>query len=96
MRAILLDYQGRPIRFPEERWQHIIQRHRDMADFEEGIGKTLLAPDQIRRDANDPTTVRLYYKWFPVTPQGSKWVRVAVKFLNGDAFVLTALLTGRI
>ena len=96
MRAILLDYQGRAIRFPEERWQHIRQRHRDMADMEAAIGATLLAPEHIRRDATDPDTVRLYYKWFPVTPRGSKWVRVAVKFLNGDGYVLTAFLTGRI
>ena len=96
MRALLLDYQGRAIRFPEERWQHIRQRHRDMADMEAAIGSTLLAPEHIRRDAADPDTVRLYYKWFPVTPRGSKWVRVAVKFLNGDAYVLTAFLTGRI
>lgn len=96
MRALLLDYQGRVIRLPGERWRHILNRHRDMADLEYAIGATLLAPEQIRRDATDPDTVRLYYKWFPVTPRGSKWVRVAVKFLNGDAYVLTAFLTGRI
>ena len=96
MRALLLDYQGWAIRLPEERWRHIRQRHRDMADMEAAIGATLLAPEHIRRDAADPDTVRLYYKWFPVTPRGSKWVRVAVKFLNGDAYVLTAFLTGRI
>lgn len=96
MRALLPDYQGRIIRFPEERWRHIIHRHREMVEMEDAIGATLLAPEQIRRDATDPDTVRLYYKWFPVTPRGSKWVRVAVKFLNGDAYVLTAFLTGRI
>ena len=96
MRALLLDYQGRAIRFPEERWQHIISSHPEMTVMEETIAETLLTPDQIRRDVVDPVTVRLYYKWFPGTPYGDKWVKVAVKFLNGDAFVLTALSTGRI
>ena len=96
MRAILLDYQGRAIRFPEERWQHIIASHPEMTVMEETIAETLLTPDQIRRDVVDPVTVRLYYKWFPGTPYGDKWVKVAVKFLNGDAFVLTALATGSI
>ena len=96
MRALLLDYQGRAIRFPEERWQHITASHPEMTAMEGTIAETLLTPDQIRRDATDPATVRLYYKWFPGTPYGDKWVKVAVKLLNGDAFVLTALATGSI
>ena len=96
MRALLLDYQGRDIRFPEERWRHILGGHPELADMEETIGATLLAPDEIRRDATDPDTVRLYYRWFPHTPYGGKWVKVAVKFLNGDAFVVTAMAISRI
>ena len=96
MRALLLDYQGRAIRFPEERWQHILGGHPELAAMEQTIGATLLSPDYIRRDAADPATVRLYYRWFPNTPYGGKWVKVAVKFFNGDAFVVTAMATGRI
>ena len=62
----------------------------------EVIGETLLAPDLVRLDPEDPDTVRLYCKWYYHTPIGGKWVIVVVKLLNGDAFVLTSLPTGRI
>ena len=66
-----------------------------MQHMPEVIEQTLIDPDEIRRDAIDPDTVRLYLKWLPETPLGSKWALVAVKFLNGDAFVVTSYTTNR-
>ena len=58
---------------------------------------TLQDPEVIVRSAQDRATVRIYHKWFKHTAVGSKWGRVAVKFLdNGDAFVLTAYTEHRI
>lgn len=94
MRANLLDYQGRAIRFPEERWQHILSHHSIMADKEDVIGKTLLDPDEIRLDPDDPNAVKLYYRWFEGIRTGNRRYVVAVKFLNGDAFVLTSCPAG--
>ena len=97
MRAMLLDYQGRAIRFPEERWRHIISEHADMALLEDTIGATLLEPDEIFRDPEDPETVRLYYRWFYDLPGfGIERICVTVKVFNGDAFVVTAFIAGHI
>ena len=90
MRALLLDYQGRAIRLPEERWRHILSDHGEMALMEETIGETLSDPDEIMRDAKDPVAVRLYYRWFYGLPVGDHRICVVVKVFNGDAFVLTA------
>ena len=66
-----------------------------MAEMEYVIGETLLAPDEIRRDSRDPETVRLYLKWYDDLPVGSKWVLVAVKMINGDAYVVTSFTFSR-
>ena len=96
MRAILLDYQGRAIRFPEERWQHILIDHSEMAAMEYTIGETLADPDEIYRDPQDPNTVRLYYRWFNGLPVGDNRICVAVKVFNGDAYVITAFVASHI
>lgn len=93
MRANLLDYQGRAIRFPEERWQHIIGRHRDMETIPHTIPETLLDPDVVLRDPIDPDAGRLYYRWYSWENASEKWVMVSVKMLVDDAFVLTAMQT---
>ena len=61
-----------------------------MADFERSISIMLLDPDEIRRDRKDPESVRLYYRWFYNERAEGKRYMVAVKFLNGDAYVLTS------
>ena len=60
----------------------------------EVIGETLLNPDEIRRDARDPASVRLYYRWFYGLPVGDHWICVSVKVFNGDSFLLTAYVAG--
>ena len=90
---IIQDFQGQPIRLPEERWQHIITRkdHAYMVYMRAELDETLQDPDVIRKSDRDPDTVHIYYKWYENTVVGSKWVLVAVRFFdNGDAFVLTA------
>ena len=87
---MLIDYQGREIRFPEERWQHIIGEHPVMALMEEVIGETLLDPDGIFRDPEDPDSIRLYYRWFYGIPLGDGRICVVVKVFNGDAFVISS------
>lgn len=90
MRALLTDFQGRIIRLPEERWQHIISGHPIMAQLEEVITVTLLDPDEIRRDPDDPETVTLYYRRFEGVRTGNRRYVVAVKSLDSDAYVLTS------
>ena len=65
-----------------------------MAQREEFIRVTLLDPDEIRIDPDDPETVRLYYRWFEESRTENRRYVVAVKFLNGDAYVLTSTPAG--
>lgn len=88
---IIIDFQGQPIRFPYERWLHIIMRHLYMAELRETIGETLQDPDIVIRSRQDPEAAVIYQKWLAGTAVGDKWVRVVVKvFDRNDAFVLTA------
>jgi hypothetical protein len=60
------------------------------------VGETLQDPDEVWKSFSDPDSARVYYRWYTDTRVGDKWVCVAVKFLEKDAFVLTAYATGRI
>ena len=90
MRALLTDFQGRVVRFPEERWVHIIARHAEMVDMEWVISETLLDPDEIYRDPTASGEVQLYYKRYQGLPIGDERICIVVRVLDNDAFVITA------
>ena len=94
--VIFEDPQRRLIRLPDERWQHICITHPEMTTMLRNVCGTLKQPDEITIPDDDPDTVRSYYKWFTGTVVGDKWVRVVVKYLPDDAFVLTAFVTSRV
>ena len=83
------------IRLTARQWGHIIDAHPDMLGMESVVQETLEDPDEVRRSRDDPNTVRLYYMRY-TTPQSGKMVCVIVKFLEDDAFILTAYQTYRI
>lgn len=60
------------------------------------LQETLEPPDRLIIPGDETETVRRYYKLFTNTIVGDKWLRVAVKHLKDDAFVLTALMTGQV
>ena len=94
--AVIVDFWGRPIRLPYERWLHIVMHHPYMVDMREAIGETLRGPDIVIRSKQDREAAAVYQKWIEGTAVGDKWVRVVVKVLDGgDAFVLTALARNR-
>ena len=88
------DPQGRPVRLSSERWQHICARHPEMEAMMEYIHRAVTQPDLVVGSESDPETVILYQKQFPGLALGNGWVRVAVKYLEDDAFVLTAFIAG--
>ncbi|WP_107666322.1 hypothetical protein [Cyanothece sp. BG0011] len=91
---ILIDYQGHQIRLTQERLTHILQ-HPEMLTMEEEIKTTLQYPEEVRRSKTD-TCVILSYRFYQNTQVGNKWLCVVTKYLNDDAFVITAYLTHRI
>jgi len=94
MTKILTDYRGFPVRFTEERLIHILDNP-EMAMLEDRIEETLQHPKQVRK-SNTDNQVILNYRYYLNTLMGDKWLCAVTKYLDNDAFLLTAYLTNRI
>ncbi|MDY6804379.1 MAG: hypothetical protein SXA11_11300 [Cyanobacteriota bacterium] len=90
----LIDYRDRQVRLTEERLEHIL-RHPELSGMEDEIDVTLRNPEEVRRSRTDET-VLLSYRYYTGTLIGDKWLCVVVKYLENDAFVLTAYFTDKI
>ncbi len=82
----VIDKTRRNIRLTEERWKHILQEHPTIQNFEE-IKNVLINPIKITLSANDRDSVRYYGQFVKDKKQ---YLLVAVKYLNGQGFVITA------
>ena len=91
---LLRDYQGLSIRLTDERLAHI-HEHPEMARMDAAIDETLRQPDRVVQSFSDPQA-RLYYRFYFRTLVGGKYLCVVVKYVEDDAFVLTAYLTDRV
>ena len=92
---VLTDYLGRSVRLTDERRQHVLQHHPEMAECVDKIGSVLAHPERVVRSHFDPES-ELYYVWQPQTRVGSKYLCVVVVVKESDAFVLTAYLSDSI
>ncbi len=89
-----IDYQNRPVRLTPERLAHILERP-EMANMETAIQETLANPHFVRKSRTD-NAVFLYYRFREGTAVGDKWLCVVTKYLEKDAFVITAYLTDKL
>lgn len=89
----LRDFDGRAVRLTDERLAHILE-HSEMQGQEQRIAETLLTPDSVILSHHD-STVHLYHRLFEETPVTRKYLVVAVKYLEQDAFVITAFFTDK-
>lgn len=90
---LLNDFQGREIRLTDERLGHILERP-EMQGQEQRIAETLFTPDSVILSHHDPA-VQLYHKLFEKTPVTRKYLVVVVKYLEQDAFIITAFFTDK-
>lgn len=88
------DVHGRVVRLTEERRIHI-RAHPEMAGQWERLEETLAAPDFIVETVKDQT-VHAYHRKYNQTPVTEKYLVVVVKYLEDDAFVLTAFFSSRL
>jgi len=58
------------------------------------INRVLRQPQLVRHSQSD-ATVRLFYEFYGRTVVGGKWLCVVVKYVEDDAFVVTAYLTDK-
>ena len=83
----IIDKTGRKIHLSKERWkEHIRLEHPDIENTEE-IEMTLKNPDRIVEIKED---ICYYYKYFKNRDFKSKYLKVVVKYLNKEGFVITA------
>ena len=90
----LQDRFGRAVRLTDERIAHVLE-HVEMAEQLDKLEEVLQEPDVIVRSQRDPN-VHLYHKHYTTTPVTEKYLLVAIKVAQTDAFVLTAFFTDTI
>ncbi len=91
---IITDYRGRAVRLTEERWAHILT-HPEIVGQRERLIETLVRPDFVIAALKDEMA-HTYHRLYETTPVTRKFLVVAVKMEEGDAFVLTAYYTSRL
>jgi hypothetical protein len=89
----LQDCFGQNVRLTDERLAHILE-HAEMKGLGAEIERVLRQPQLVRRSRSDEA-VRLFYEFYAQTIVNGKWLCVVVKYLEGDAFVVTAYLTDK-
>lgn len=87
------DCFGHAVRLTAERMAHILE-HPEMKEMGAEIERVLATPQTVRRSRSDDA-VRLFYEFYARTIVGGKWLCVVVKYLDNDAFVVTAYLTDK-
>ena len=91
MARTLRDRFGRNVRLTSEREAHIL-RHPELRAQIASLEAVLQEPDVIVRSVRDPD-VHLYHKHYAETPVTEKYLLVAVKVKERDAFIITAFFT---
>ena len=86
------DKSGRDIYLSKERWKHIQQEHPRINNLEE-IKETITTPLKITPSKYDLENVRYYYSY---NKNIKRYLFVAVKYLNGDGFIITSYYMGKI
>jgi hypothetical protein len=89
----LKDCFGHSVRLTDERLAHILE-HAEMKGMAAEIERVLREPQLVRRSRSDKA-VRLFYEFYVQTIVGGKWLCVVVKYVENDAFVVTAYLTDK-
>jgi hypothetical protein len=91
---VFQDRFGRTVRLTDERITHILE-HGEMEGQLDKLGEVLQEPDVIVRSQRDPD-IHLYHTHYTTTPVTEKYLLVAVRVAQNDAFVLTAFFTDTI
>ncbi|MBI2109766.1 hypothetical protein HYT58_01180 [Candidatus Woesearchaeota archaeon] len=82
----VIDKTKRKIYLTEERWKHIL-KHSEMQNNLDEIKETLSNPQQI---IIHPFKIRRYYRYYKNRKSSAKFLRIIVKYLNGEGFIITS------
>lgn len=84
----VIDKTGRKIRLTQRQWTHITTSHAEMANYLEEIKYALINPIKIIQ--HTVGNLRKYYTYQKNRKFPEKFLRVVVKYLNGEGFAITA------
>jgi hypothetical protein len=84
---------GRRIRLTDTQWRHIRKR-RELHGQLDNLRETLSSPESVFYVPYEDTYH--YYRLYPQTLVGSKYMLVIVKHLNGEGFVITCFYARKI
>ena len=84
----IIDKTKRKIYLTHERLSHILE-HKEMTNYIEEIKETLINPLKIF-SYNYDKTIAYYYNYLKNKKSDAKYLLVAVKYLNGNGFVITS------
>jgi hypothetical protein len=90
---VVQDKTGRSIRLTRTQWSHICERA-EMAGQIERIRETIERP-MARLPSPSDTQVAYFVKRYADSPTKGNFLVVAVKYLNGDGFVITAFYSSK-
>ena len=90
----VIDKTGRKIRLTKKQWSQISRKHPQVASCYEEIIDTLKNPLKITQSYEE--TKYYYYKYFKHKTEPEKYLKVIVKYLNGEGFIITALFDRKI
>ena len=89
IRFEVIDNAGRKLRMTDWNWHHIIRRHPEITSHQDKIIETLERPDKIIDSLKDEDT-KYYYKYYKHFDSPYRFMRVIVKYLNGEGFVISS------
>ena len=84
----------RRVYLTKERYKHILE-HPDMHNQLECIKETLEDPLKIT-DYSLEKDIKYYYRYYKDKESKAKYLRVIVKYLNGNGFIVTAYFIERL
>ena len=85
------DERGNEVRLTNERLQHILRRHPDMALQMHRFAETLASPDAVSPSKAN-RTVQLYYRLYPDLRGRNRYICLVVKRESDYSLILTAYL----
>lgn len=83
----IVDKTGKKVILTQENWAHIRKKHGLVEDPEE-IQQTILTPD--RTIVIEERNKTFFYKYFKHKKHVSKFLKVIVKYLNDEGYILSA------
>lgn len=88
------DKNGKKISLTFSRYTHIIARHPEIGNAFEELKKAIRFPDIIEQSLFDEKVFYHYLHCKRFKKYG-KFLRVAIKYLNGDGFIITGYFTNK-